>query len=116
MVNKRDNDVQFIKTLMKNMSIQTNVSQLGRVIGYVNDDHSKVNIQPLALNKNGDKRAMLLNVHVGRLLRQEIKIGDVVVILFMDRSLENWDLTNRDFILTSERMHNVNDAFVIEVY
>ncbi|ASN59841.1 ABC transporter substrate-binding protein [Latilactobacillus curvatus] len=113
---KRNNDVEFVKNLIKNVSIRTNVAQLGRVISYANENHSKVNVQPLALNKSGTKRGMLLNVHIGRLLREVVQVGDVVVILFMDRSLENWNGSNSDFVLTSERMHDVNDAFIVEVY
>lgn len=112
----RDNDTKFIKSLEQRMSVQTNVAQLCRIVSFPKEDHSKVNVQPLPRNQSGTKRAMLLNVHVGRLLRNELKIGDVVVVLFLDRSIENWDGTNRDFILSSTRTHNVNDAFVIEVY
>lgn len=112
----RDNDVIFIKTLEQRMGVQTNVAQLCRVVSFPKEDHSKVNVQPLPRNQTGTKRAMLLNVHVGRLLRKELTVGDVVVILFLDRSIENWDGTSDDFILSSTRMHNVNDAFVIEVY
>lgn len=112
----RDQDVQFINNLMHNINAKLNVSQLCRVVDFSNEDHSKVNVQPLPHNQSGTKRPMLLNVHVGRLLRSELKIGDVVVVLFIDRSIENWDGTNRDFIITNNRMHNANDAFVIEVY
>lgn len=116
MVKVRDNDVLFVKSLMNNIAVKTNVAQLCRVTRIVTDDGSKIDAQPLPLNRNGDKRALLVNVHVGRLLRSELKVGDVVVVIFIDRSLENWDGTNRDFVLTSGRMHDVNDAFVIEVY
>lgn len=112
----RDQDVQFIKNLMHNVNAKMNVSQLCRVVSFSNDDHSKVNVQPLPHNQSGSKRPMLLNVHVGRLLRSELVVGDVVVVLFLDRSIENWDGSNRDFIITNTRMHNVNDAFVIEVF
>lgn len=112
----RNNDTKFINDLMQNIGIKTNVAQLCRVVSFPKDDHSKVNVQPLPLNQSGTKRAMLINVHVGRLLRHEIKVGDVVVVLFLDRSIENWDGTSNDFVLSSTRTHNVNDAFVVEVY
>lgn len=116
-MSKRDNDVDFVKRLSQNIAVNIHVAQLCRVTQIVDPDGSKVNAQPMALNfSDGSKRGMLLNVHVGRLLRSEIKVGDVVVVMFLDRSQENWNGTNRDFVLTSKRMHDVNDAFVVEVY
>lgn len=115
-MSKRDQDVRFIKMLMRNFGIVTNVAQLCRVTRFENKDHSKVDVQPLARTQSGNKRGLLINVHVGRLLRNELKIGDVVVVTFIDRSTENWDGSNRDYYLASDRTHSVNDAFVIEVY
>lgn len=116
MSGRRDQDVQAIKNIMHNTITKINVAQLCRIVNFVDDDHSRINAQPLPRTQSGNKRGMLLNVHVGRLLRPELKIGDVVVVQFLDRSIENWDRTNKDFILSSTRMHSVNDAFVVEVY
>lgn len=116
MSGRKDQDVQFLNILVNNIMAKTNVAQLCRVVKFVDDDHKRVNVQPLPRNQSGSKRPMLLNVHVGRLLRPELKIGDVVVVLFFDRSIENWDRTNKDFVLSGTRLHSVNDAFVVEVY
>lgn len=112
----RNNDVEFLNRLIWNMQIKMNVAQICRVTDISATDGSKVDAQPLAYNSSGSKRGLLLGVHVGRMLRDEIKVGDVVLVLFLDRSLENWDGSNHNFVLTSKRMHDVNDAFVIEVY
>lgn len=111
----RDNDVKFLQQLMQTIAVQTNVSQLCRVVN-ISSDKTTVDAQPMALTQENEKRAMLLNVHVGRMLRDEIKVGDVVVVIFLDRSIANWDKSNRDFQLDHYRTHDLNDAFVVEVY
>ena len=45
-----------------------------------------------------------------------IDVGSVVGVVFLDRSLVNWDGTANEFKLDSERMHNLNDAVVMEVF
>jgi hypothetical protein len=112
---KRNNDVQFIKEFMTNVGININVSQLCRVVT-IEKDKKTISAQPLPLSEDGQKRAMLVNVHVGRMLRNELKVGDVVVVQFLDRSIANWDGSNREFLLDNTRTHQLNDSFVIEVY
>lgn len=42
--------------------------------------------------------------------------GAVVLVLFLDRSMENWSKAdNREFSLANKRMHDVNDAVICEV-
>lgn len=115
MVRQRDQDIRFVKSLITKINADLHVSQLGRVYN-VNEDKSRVDIQPLALNSSGTKRAPLVNVPVGLVARQYIQEGAVVVVTFLDRSRENWSGSdNREFTLSSQRMHDINDAIVSEV-
>ncbi|MBD5789384.1 ABC transporter substrate-binding protein [Ligilactobacillus salivarius] len=111
----RNNDTIFIKELISNINANLHVAQLGRVV-FINEDKTRVNVQPLVRNYSGSKRALLMNVPVGKSAQQFIRIGSVVGVIFLDRSMENWDKTNSDFALTSKRMHDLNDALIWEVF
>ena len=111
----RNNDTIFIKEFTTSINANLHVAQLARVV-FINEDKTRVNVQPLARNYNGSKRAMLMSIPVGKVARQFIEVGSVVGILFLDRAIENWDGSNDDFELTSKRMHDLNDAVVVEVY
>ena len=103
MVRKRDQDIKFLKILQNNINANLHVAQLARVYK-LNDDRSRADVQPLALNARGKKRAPL------------IMEGAVVLVLFLDRSMENWSKAdNREFSLANKRMHDVNDAVICEV-
>ncbi|KRO15907.1 Gp138 family membrane-puncturing spike protein [Lacticaseibacillus saniviri] len=126
MSTNRDNDIKFFREFATQLAISINVAQLGRVVS-VSADKKKADIQPMALNQSGSKRGMLLNVAVARHLQQKIRLegessyldqikkGDVAIVVFLDRSVENWGGGNSDFTLGSLRMHNVNDAVVVGV-
>lgn len=115
MVKARDQDVRFLKSFVNSIKADLHVAQLGRVYK-TNEDNSLVDIQPLALNSSGTKRAPLINVPVGLVARQYIVIGAVVLVQFLDRSMEGWNRhSNQEFPLGSKRMHDVNDAIVSEV-
>ena len=115
MVRQRDQDIRFLRGFINTLNANLHVAQLGRVYR-TNEDNSLVDIQPLALNSSGTKRALLINVPVGLVARQYIKEGAVVLVQFLDRSKENWNRTsNQEFPIGSKRMHDVNDAVVSEV-
>ena len=115
MVRQRDQDIRFVKTLMNNINANLHVAQLARVYK-LNDDCSRADVQPLALDASGKKRAPLINVPVGMVARSYISEGAVVLVLFLDRSMENWNKAgNEEFSLANKRMHDVNDAVICEV-
>lgn len=115
-IKNRDNEVSFfLHVLPDTIKSEVNVAQLGKV-AKLYDDNKKAYVEPLALKSNGDKRPVLVGVHIGRLLRNEIKVGDVVLVTFLDRSIANFTGDNKPFELSSNRMHSLNDAFVIDVY
>ncbi|MDE7022878.1 MAG: ABC transporter substrate-binding protein, partial [Ligilactobacillus sp.] len=72
--------------------------------------------QPLALNSSATNRSLLMKVVVCKAAQMFIDVGSVVGVVFLDSSLVNWDGTANEFKLDSERMHNLNDAVVMEVF
>lgn len=112
----RDNDVSFFLNVLPNTIKATlNVAQLGKVTRLY-DDNKKAEVQPLALNSDETPRARLIGVHVGKTKRNIIAVGDVVVVMFMDRSIANFDGSNKLFKLSANRLHDLNDSFIVEVY
>ena len=112
----RDNDVSFFLNVLPNTIKATlNVAQLGKVTRLY-DDNKKAEVQPLALNSDETPRARLIGVHVGKTKRSIIAVDDVVVVMFMDRSIANFDGSNKLFKLSANRLHDLNDSFIVEVY
>ncbi|KAA8440419.1 ABC transporter substrate-binding protein [Weissella paramesenteroides] len=112
----RDNDVSFFLNVLPNTIKATlNVAQLGKVTRLY-DDNKKAEVQPLALSSDETPRARLIGVHVGKTKRNIIAVGDVVVVMFMDRSIANFDGSNKLFKLSANRLHDLNDSFIVEVY
>ena len=112
----RDNDVDFfLKVLPDTIKATLNVAQLGKVIRLY-DDNAKADVALLALKSDGTPRANLIGVHVGKTKRAIINVNDVVVVLFLDRSIANFDGSNKPFELSAPRMHDLNDSFIVEVY
>lgn len=107
----RNADVKFVNRLVNNIGVGINVAQLGRVTKI---EGHKANVQPMMLSYSKAKRPMLLDVPIGMTCRPYIKVGSVVVVLFMDRDMSNWDGTSKDIVLDSKRMHNISDAVIIE--
>lgn len=102
----------FANEMKKNISRDLNVGTLGSVVS-LSQSKDLANIQPMALTSSGIKRAMLIDVRVSRAVRDMIKVGDVSVLLFLDRNSNNFDGTNKEFIIQNERTHSVNDAVVV---
>lgn len=110
----RNNDTLFVRTLINNINVGINVAQLGRIVKI---NGTQADVQPLAHNFADDsKRGLLLSVYMTRTVREAKtapKVGDAVIVLFLDRSLENWTGDGGDFKLDSGRMHDVNDAVIV---
>ena len=117
----RNYDTQFINSLINNMQVKINVAQLGRIVTL---NGNKADVQPLAHDlKSDQKRAMLLDVPITRNITDAIKaaedtlkVGDAVIVVFLDRSMENWTGDSGDFSLDSGRMHDLNDAVIVGVF
>jgi len=116
MTKTRNNDTAFfLGVLPDTIKATINVAQLGRVTRLY-ADNSKAEVQPLAKKSDGTSRALLIGVHVGKTKRSMIEVGDTVVVLFMDRSIANFDGSSNEFELSANRMHDLNDSFIVEVY
>ena len=90
----RDNDTKFVRQLVNNINANLHVCHLAKVTA-LNDDRTRASVQPLALNASGTKRALLMNVVVGKSAQMFIDVGSVVGVVFLDRSLVNWDEIGR---------------------
>lgn len=109
-----NNDVKFFKDYQRNIGLSLHVAQLVKVVTLL-DGKRKANLQPLAKNIDGEKRPLLLEVPVGKTLRKDIAAGDVGVVVFLDRSAEEWDGGNSPFELSNSRAHSLNDAVLIQL-
>ena len=56
-----------------------------------------------------------MNVHISKTVRDILKVGDVAIVLFLDRNINNFDGTNKNFIIANDRTHSVNDAVIVGV-
>lgn len=117
----RNYDVQFVNNLINNLLVLVSVAQLGRITSL---NGNKADVQPLAHNyKDDKKRALLLDVPIPRSIleplehaEKPVKVGDPCIVVFLDRSMENWSGGSGDFPLDSPRMHSLNDAVIVGVF
>lgn len=109
---KRDNLHVFSDTIFKNVMRTLNVGTLARVTS-IDKEKWLADLQPMPLTGSGLQRAPLLHVYISKQLRETIELGDVAVVLFLDRNINNFDGSNNNFIIANERTHSVNDAVVV---
>lgn len=107
-----DKDSKFFKEFEKVINKGVNVMQLCRVVGV---SGQRVDVQPLALKSDGNKRALILGALVLNHCIADIGSGKVVLVGFCDRDNDNFRGSS-DFVLSSERMHSQNDAVVLGVF
>ena len=101
------------------------VGDLGRVTRY-DKDTKRCDVQPLALQTDGDKRAQWIEAIVPSSIWQldnvlgklsdswiPMRIGSVVRVAFLDRDSTEW--TGKNNYKTNGRMHSVQDPIVAEV-
>ena len=108
------NDTKFFKEFIQMLKKSINVMQLCRVVSY-DSISQRADVQPLALKSDGRKRALIQGALVMNHCKDDIAIGKVVVVNFCDRDNDNFRGAS-DFSLSSDRMHNVNDAVVMGVH
>lgn len=111
----------ILEGLLPYIAANINCFQLAKVVQI---DGNEADCQPLALQSDGDKRAMLIACRVtknamfyptstdGTKLKK-LAPGNIVVVAFCDRDMDNFN--DGEFSLASRRMHSVNDAVVTEV-
>lgn len=111
---KRDNLHVFSDTIFKNVMRTLNVGTLARVTK-LDSDNWVADLQPMPLTESEMQRAPLMNVHISKTVRDILKVGDVAIVLFLDRNINNFDGTNKNFIIANNRTHSVNDAVIVGV-
>lgn len=112
-------DASFFRNFQTKIFKDLSVMQLCRVVSIAG---KRASVQPLALKSDGSKRAMILGAHITKqcfkchanCLCSDIKIGDVVIVGFCDRDIDNYR-NNSDFTLSTSRMHSINDAVILGV-
>lgn len=128
-VDKRNKMAEFFKDDVRRfINDDINCHQLCRVNRYDKGGHS-ADCQPLALQSDGDKRAMLMDVKVPASIWQlddamdaiskkvdglkwkPLKVGSVVMVEFNDRDISNWT-GKTNYKLESTRMHSIQDASI----
>lgn len=107
------NLAKIIDDLINLAMRRINVMHLCRVISY-SSSTKRADVQPLALRSNNSKRSMIQNVIVSKHCQSSMAKGKVVCVVFADRDLENFK-GNKDFSLSSKRMHSLNDAVIVGV-
>jgi len=104
----------ILQQLLKQSAQQINVMHLCRVTSY--DSRSqRANVQPLALRSDKKKRSLIQDAMVLNHCTSTIAVGKVVCVVFADRDLDNYR-GNKDFTLSSKRMHSLNDAVIVGVF
>ena len=114
-----------LDTIMENLLpyIAANINGV-QVAKVVSIDGNEADCQPLALQSDGDKRAMYIACKVAKNAMfyptstdgtklSKLAPGNIVVVIFADRDMDNFD--GGEFSLASRRMHSVNDGIVTEV-
>lgn len=130
MSSQPDNMGQALDDLAGSVALDIHVSLRCKVIKVNKNDTCTV--QPLALYKSGEKRGPIQNVPVLKPVTKvtftdtsgtkqtakvdlDIKVGDVVQVLFDDRDTTNHK-GSKSYTLFSERTHDLNDGTIIGKY
>ena len=107
------NDTQFFSNLMTLIASNVHVLQMCRVVDYC-DRTKTAAVQPLSLKIDGTKRGLIQGALVLKHVEGDI-IGKVVAVIFADGDLDELAGSD-DYLPSSTRQHNVNDAVVIGVW
>lgn len=109
--------------LVEKIFVNLNVATIGKVVKI---DGTFADVQPLPLKSNGTKRALLINCPIVKsaqftdykvvnhnLIKEKIKVGDVVIVVFCDRDISNFSGASEFKI--GARLHSLNDGIVVGV-
>ena len=111
---KRNNLNILMETSETNVLRKINVAHICSVVSLKNEK-TLATVQPLPQTSDGNNRAVLIDVPVTKNCQDLIKVGGVVVILFMDRNSSNFNGSADTFPIKDERAHSVNDGVIIGV-
>lgn len=108
----------FFNTLKGSLSEQTNSAMVGRIERF-NASKMKADVLPLIRSSDGADPSMLIGVPVsmvragGFIIRPPYKKGDIVLVVFVDRDMENFLLSGKQSTPSTGRTHSLDDAVVI---
>lgn len=128
---KEDPLLTLLHRVANNVKTELHVGGIGKITAI---DPPYIDVQPQVKFLNGDKRALWQScwallpsfIEPGRVadcprgehdvpmkkLKLNYKVGDHVMVAFLDRSIDNYDGSG-EAALDSERTHSVNDGVVI---
>lgn len=94
------------------------VAMPAQVLAY---DHTnqRASVQPMLRKIDGESRPIIPNVPVifpragGASLTMPVNVGDAVLLVFLDRSIDDWLARGGEVSLTDVRAHNYNDAVAL---
>lgn len=109
---------KYIKGLLNGIAGDVNSCIIARIESF---DSRKMKADVIPLIKDSDNKpvSMLIEVPValvkagGFIIRPPYKKGDVVVIVFADRDIDNVLLSGKVSNLNSSRKHSLDDAIVV---
>lgn len=113
-----DNAHKFFEGLKSHLSEQTNSAMVCRVERF-DARLMKADVLPLIKSGDGDKPSMLVGVPVslfragGFIIRPPYKKGDIVLVAFVDRDMDNFLLSGKQSMPSTKRTHSLDDAVVI---
>lgn len=91
-------------------SININAAQLGKIVEY-NENSRLSTIQPLVM-VNEETQPLLISVPVSKEII-EPKVGDMVLVVFLDYDSDAALISNQISNPTSKRTHDLSDAVVV---
>lgn len=113
-----DSANDFFSNLVGGMSNQINGAMVGRIERF-NASEMKADILPLIKDSDGSQLGLLIEVPVsmlragGFVIRPPYKKGDIVLVVFVDRDMDNFLLSGKPSMPNSTRKHSLDDAVVV---
>lgn len=113
-----DSANDFFNNLKGSLSEQTNSAMVCKVERF-DATKMKADVLPLINNSDGTKPSMLIEVPVmlvkagGFAIRPPYKKGDIVLVVFIDRDMDNFLRTGDTSTPETSREHSLDDAVVV---
>lgn len=113
-----DSANEFFGGLVSGISEQINGAMVGRIERF-NASEMKADVLPLINNTDGSQPSLLIEVPVtmlragGFVIRPPYQKGDIVLIVFVDRGMDNFLLSGKSSMPSGTRKHSLDDAVIV---
>lgn len=113
-----DSANDFFKELVSGASEGINSATIGKIERF-DVEQMKADVLPLVNNQDGREGSLLIEVPVMHVkvedfyIRTPYKKGDIVLVIFADREIDNVMLTGSAQTPTSQRQHSLDNAVII---